>query len=148
MSEFRPLTVSRDKLARALGNQPEVIRAVEQLIQRVGQDMPTESAALQALVTHLEIATGRAASVAEVALQQSLRRARAGDGLIGSADGAGDVLRLDHGAARAFAAHHAVVPDVRGSGGISVARDAQGYVVSASAGDAQSILAAQIFGKH
>lgn len=43
---IRPLTVARDKLARALGNQPEVVRAIEQLIQRVGQELPGDFASI------------------------------------------------------------------------------------------------------
>lgn len=46
---IRPLTVARDKLARALNGQPEVVRAIEQLIQRVGQEDPAEMAEVSAI---------------------------------------------------------------------------------------------------
>ena len=67
MSDVRPLTVSRDKLARALGNQPEVIRAVEQLIQRVGQELPADVVSLLAAIQEAQDATDSAASAAGLA---------------------------------------------------------------------------------
>ena len=149
MSEFvRPLTVARDKLARALNGQPEVVRAVESLIKRVGTDIPEESASLLEFVARLQHESDGVRALALAALQQAGRRARAGDGLDLAADGAGDVLSVNRLAVVPFLQHPQATPDVRAGAGVTVTRDAAGYVVAAINNDAQAILAAQIFGKH
>ena len=74
---IRPLTVARDKLARALNGQPEVVRAIEQLIQRVGQEMPGD---LETVVLSAETAQEAADSALVLAAAaQAMARAAAAE---------------------------------------------------------------------
>jgi hypothetical protein len=63
-----PITLTRNQIARFVGNDPEAIKALERLFQVAGTLTPSEIATLTQLILDNSYATGAADNKAEVAL--------------------------------------------------------------------------------
>jgi hypothetical protein len=66
MANLVPL--NRNQIARFVGNDPEAIRAIEQLFRAVGELTPSDIATLTQLILDNSLALGAADNKAEVAL--------------------------------------------------------------------------------
>jgi hypothetical protein len=63
-----PIFLNRNQIARFVGNDPEAIRAIEQLFRAVGDLTPSDIATLTQLILDNSLALGAADNKAEVAL--------------------------------------------------------------------------------
>jgi hypothetical protein len=63
-----PIFLNRNQIARFVGNDPEAIRAIEQLFRAVGELTPSDIATLTQLILDNSLALGAADNKAEVAL--------------------------------------------------------------------------------
>jgi hypothetical protein len=77
-----PITLTRNQIARFVGNDPEAIKAIERLFQVAGTLTPSDIATLTQLILDNSYATGAADNKAEVALASATAAERLAD-LIG-----------------------------------------------------------------
>jgi thymidine phosphorylase len=74
-----PIRLNRNQIARFVGNDPDAIRAIEQLFQVAGTLTPADIATLTQLILDNNHATGAADNKAEVALASATAAERLAD---------------------------------------------------------------------